>query len=218
MFSFIKNRIRFFFNRRHFPKSVFGITCSVSKSSKLGEQTVLFDNVSIQNSCIGDYTYIQKDSTVLNATVGRYCSIASNVTIGLAEHPMHYISTSPIFYDNSQPLPAFFVNDVKYRSQPETIIGHDVWIGQGAMIKSGITIGHGAVLAAGTIVTKDVAPYSVVAGVPARQLKWRFDEEIRALLLESNWWDLSAEDLRKMQNLFHTPTAFCNAVKSIRSC
>lgn len=125
-------------------------------------------------------------------TIGNYCSIAKNVEIFLGgNHRTDWVS--------SYPFPAFFAqaNHIQnyVASRGDIVIGSDVWLCQNATILSGVTIGHGAVVANGAIVTKDVHPYEIVGGNPAKHIRWRFDEHTREALLESAWWDWPEEEI-----------------------
>jgi acetyltransferase-like isoleucine patch superfamily enzyme len=141
--------------------------------------------------------------------IGRYCSFGEQVQIGRHPHPMHWVSTSPFFYwpykdvlDQNFPSDKDVVpaRDFKRSAPPVTPklthIGNDVWIGHGAFILPGVTIGHGAVIAAKAVVTKDVAPYAVVAGVPAKVVRFRFSEDDIARLLSSKWWEFAPWQLK----------------------
>jgi chloramphenicol O-acetyltransferase type B len=127
--------------------------------------------------------------------IGAYCSIASNVQIFLGgQHRTDWVS--------NYPFPFFFEMDAQYRkkyesggSRGDVIIGSDVWLCANCIILSGVTIGHGAVIANGAVISRDVAPYAVMAGNPAKQIKWRFDEATRTDLLESAWWDWSEDEI-----------------------
>ena len=172
----------------------------------LNQYVVLFDNVTLFDVNIGSYTYIQSNTNIFNCEIGNFCSIAGNVTIGLAAHPTQYVSTHPVFFDNTQPLPFFFTNSKKFTDTlPRTIIGSDVWIGQGVMIKAGIKVGHGSIIAAGAVVIKDVEPYSVVGGIPSKILKYRFSTEIVSKLLELRWWNKDEEELKVLADYFDNP-------------
>lgn len=134
------------------------------------------------------------DTAVLN--IGSYCSIASNVQIFLGgQHRVDWVSTYP--------FPMFFRMDSKFKEQcllsdskGDVIIGNDVWLCANCTILSGVTIGHGAVIANGTMVSRDVEPYAVMAGNPAKLVKWRFDESTRKTLLESAWWDWAEDEIK----------------------
>jgi acetyltransferase-like isoleucine patch superfamily enzyme len=140
----------------------------------------------------------------LHVRAGRFCSIGSDVTWISENHPIDWVTTSPLTYDE-RPLPAladfFAENDVSFEREPHitgiarVFIGDDVWIGQGAMIMPGVKIGVGAVVASGALVNKDVPPYAIVGGVPAKIIRMRFTDAIVERLLRSEWWTYSPKDI-----------------------
>jgi acetyltransferase-like isoleucine patch superfamily enzyme len=141
-------------------------------------------------SKLGQYSYVGSDSFIQNSNIGSFCSIGSLVRIGLPSHPTQYISTSPLFYD----VRLFKGSKVLRNAHNPaievlTIIGSDVWIGENALILAGLTVGTGAVIGAGAVVTKDVRPYSIVVGNPAREIRTRFSEETIDRILETRWWE-----------------------------
>jgi len=196
---------------------IFKKNTNISLDTKFGRFVTLFENVEIGfTSFIDDCTYIQKNTSILNSNIGKFCSIAKNVTIGLVGHPINMVSTNPCFYDYDKGLlPKFFVNTSLEKETliPKTNIDSDVWIGQNVMIKSGVTIGVGAVIGAGAIVTKDIEPYSVVAGVPAKHIKYRFDKVTREKLLFSKWWEFDEKKLEKLAPYFNMPEIFLDKLK-----
>ena len=213
------NWLKYFTRRillhKKFPTSVIYAGASVDHSSTLGEYSVFFRDATLMNSSLGAYSYIQSGSVVCNAEIGKFCSIASNVHIGLANHPTHMVSTSPVFYDNSQPLPKFLINSrIFTETLPRTTIGADVWIGQGVMVKAGVTIGVGAIIGAGSIVTKDVVPYAIAAGNPCKVIKSRFPEEIVNCLVLSEWWVKSDNELEELACFFVEPLKLLEALGS----
>ena len=202
----VKKMIRQRKLKRQFPKSTIYQGAFADKASTLGEYTVLFKDAIVIESSVGPYTYVQAQSAIYNTDIGAYCSIASGVTIGLGAHPTNMVSTSPVFYDNQQPLPKFFSTSQKFTEiLPRTTIGADVWIGQAAMIKAGISIGTGAVIGAGAVVTKDIPPYAIVGGVPCKIIRMRFSEEICKKLIDSYWWELDETKLSECAPFFSDP-------------
>jgi acetyltransferase-like isoleucine patch superfamily enzyme len=170
----------------------------------LGKAVMLGAGVVLLDSRIDDYSYLGPGCNVSDASIGKFCSIASEVYIGLGTHPLEpFTSTHPIFYQRGPFLPWNFA-DRNYRSEyVHTTVGNDVWIGLRAAIRDGATVGDGAVIAAGAVVTRDVPPYAIVAGVPARIIRYRFTPSTIQSLLEFKWWDRDQEWLRANWLKFH---------------
>lgn len=138
---------------------------------------------------VGAHTYVRSECNFGSfQAIGRYCSIARGVICGATNHEISELSTSPTMYLEQR-------NDGGGRPAPK--IGHDVWIGNRAIILRGVTIGDGAVIGAGAVVTHDVQPYEIVGGVPARHLRYRFSPECIAALLELRWWDCDPAEVRR---------------------
>ncbi|MDO4564034.1 MAG: CatB-related O-acetyltransferase [Clostridia bacterium] len=168
----------------------------------------------VLNSNIGKYTYIGK-STVVNAEVGRFCSIAAGVIIGGASHPTNFVSTSPVFLAGRNVLKKNFAQ-LEYSPYAQTIIGNDVWIGSNAIIKGGVSIGNGAVIGMGSIVTKDVPAYAIVGGSPARVLKMRFDNVLAQKIESTHWWAYETNFLIEVAHLMGEPEKFIEAIVQIQ--
>ncbi|WP_083250318.1 CatB-related O-acetyltransferase [Shewanella colwelliana] len=167
----------------------------------------------VYSSSLGKHSFCGYDCNIINASIGGFCSIASRVSIGGASHPVHFVSTSPVFLSHKDSVKAKF-SEHNYNPQLETVVGHDVWIGEGAFIKAGVKIGHGAVIGMGSIVTKDVPPYSIVGGNPAKLIRFRFEDELIDDLLAIQWWDWSDEKLSKYAEFFDDPEILVKKVKS----
>lgn len=190
---------------------------AISKSS-IDRTAVVISGSQVVNSSIGRYSNSGYDCQILNCDIGAFCTIAANVVIGSAEHPMEWVSMSPVFENvkNSGSTKRFAKLDLP--NDKRTTVGNDVWIGQGAIIKGGVKVGTGAVIGAGAVVTKDVEPYAIVAGCPARLIRYRFDENLRQKLLNSNWWNLSDDQLSLLGNLINDPLNFLNRLMDIQKC
>ena len=160
---------------------------------EVGARTILHDVV------MGDYSYVVNDSQITYTTIGKFCSIAAMTRINPGNHPMHRATQAHFTYRASAYFPGesddadFFA----WRREHHCTIGHDVWLGHGAIVLPGRNIGTGAVIAAGAIVTKDVAPYTIVAGNPARPVRRRFSEAVEDGLMDLAWWNWDHEMLRQ---------------------
>jgi len=169
-------------------------------NSQIDKNAFVARGCKLSNVIVKEYSYISKGSEINNCTIGKFCSIAPGVKIGFGKHPTNLLSTSPLFYTNKNVFRDAFVIKKDFNEFEETIIGNDVWIGMNSIILDGVIIGDGSIIGAGAVVTKNVEPYSIVAGVPAKVVKYRFDEDIIKLLLESKWWDLPKEDIIEISN------------------
>lgn len=159
------------------------------------------------SSEFGEHSFCGYDCSFINTSVGRFCSIASRVVIGGARHPIEFVSTSPVFLAHKESIKKKFSRH-DYRWEAKTVIGHDVWIGEGVFVKGGVTIGIGAVVGMGSVVTKNIPPYAIYAGNPAKLIRYRFSEAIINGLLASKWWEYSDEKLAAVATQFNDPVAF----------
>ena len=182
-------------------------------NSKIDKSAKIYAGSEFYDSSIGRYSYIGYDSEVHSCDIGSFCSIANGFVVGGAKHPMNWVSTSPVFY-NVGGGTGFHLGDLDVEELKRTFIGHDVWIGNRVTIMQGVKVGTGAVVGAGAIVTKDVPPYAVVAGCPAKVIRYRFDESTIAKLLKSEWWNLEDNILRELSNCINEPNVFLNKLDS----
>ena len=155
---------------------------------------------------IGDYTYIGEYCSIPNAKIGKFCSIGARCSIGGWQHDYYRETTSPRVYRE-------VLEEGYIEQRLQVTIGNDVWVGYGVIITSNChNIGNGAVLAAGSVVTKDVPPYAVVAGCPARIIKYRFDEEIQQIIERSKWWEKTPDQCMAYYEYIDNPKEFCRRI------
>lgn len=183
------------------------------ENSKVSRKAKIYRNNVLNHSIIGDYTYIAPKCRIIHASIGKFCSIAGNNSIGMATHPIDFISTSPIFLSKRNATGSCWTQEnVEFKEYDEVNIGNDVWVGLNAIILGGINVGDGAIIAAGAVVTKDVPPYAIVGGVPARIIKYRFEPHVVDQLLELAWWNKPEKDIKEIIACFQKK--FCGFNKS----
>ncbi len=180
----------------------------IPSTSKIEARSTIIDTE------IGVYSYAGYNCTILNTMIGNFCSIADNVTIGITNHPLNWVSTSPAFYYGKDSIPKDMACKEYNPPINKTVIGSDVWIGRSVIVKGGISIGTGAVVGMGSIVTKDVPPYSIAVGVPARVIGYRFDENTRKRLLDTKWWDKSKDEICHLAHYMDDVEKFLNVIEN----
>jgi len=180
-------------------KSSFVSPRSFLFNTKLNGNNIIYGGNMLENCTVGEYTYFAGSngggivSHFTNTNIGKFCSIATNVEAITTTHHLHAVSTYPFFTQKR----SFFEFKPKYQDllHQKIIIGNDVWIGANVTILGGVEIGNGAVIGAGAVVTKDIEPYAVAVGVPAKIIKYRFSPDKIKKLQKIKWWDLPKEKL-----------------------
>lgn len=194
----------------------FSFGCDISESG-FGKYVKIFGDSIVYKSKIGDYTYAQTGCRIYNAIIGKFCSIGPEVSIAPGQHALDRITTHPTpYYDGELPLPKKYGGkDNSFDKSEIVFIGNDVWIGQRVTIMDGVKIGTGAIIGAGAVVTKDVRPFEIVGGVPARHIRYRFQEDdTNKIILKSEWWNKSEEWFIENSELFNNASEFINYFKS----
>jgi phosphonate metabolism protein (transferase hexapeptide repeat family) len=169
------------------------------KGCKLGPYSAVGERVVLREVKLGDFSYFERHAEAIYATIGKFCSIAANTRINALEHPLERVTTHKLTYRPNEYFRYLGVDQdfrERRRAKPVTV-GNDVWVGHGAVVMPGVTIGDGAAIGANAVVTRDVAAYTIVAGVPARPLRTRFPEQIAARLSALKWWDWPVERLHE---------------------
>lgn len=179
------------------PEPLIHDACALTEA-ELGPWTEVGHGTRIAHSSLGAYSYCDRFCDIANAEIGKFANIASYVRVGATDHPLdraslhHFMYRSADYWEDAAPDADWFA----HRQSRRTVIGHDSWIGHNAQIKPDVTIGHGAVIASGAIVTRDVPPYMIVSGIPAAPLRPRLPEEQAQALIALGWWDWEHDALR----------------------
>jgi acetyltransferase-like isoleucine patch superfamily enzyme len=185
-------------------RSVLGHDCTLEPGAELFNST-LADHVQLQRQTtvtdvnIGRYTYVARHAYLNLVTIGSFCSIGPSVLAGLGENPIDLGTTSPAFYSTRRQCGATFARSDYFAERRPIVLGNDIWLGARVFVRDGVTIGNGAIVAAGAVVTHDVPPYSIVSGTPAKLIRHRFPEATISRLQALAWWTWPDERLREAQ-------------------
>ncbi len=172
--------------------SVLSLSCTLNNCT-FEDEVRVSHSAEINNTKIDYLSSIGRYSKIVHSEIGKYCAVSWNTTINAVGHPADHLTVSAFPY---APYVGNFVHERTQHHQ-KVIIKNDVWIGANSVIMPGVTIGNGAIIGAGAIVTKDVPDYAIVAGVPSEIIKYRFSEDIIKKLLELKWWDLDPENIKE---------------------
>lgn len=184
---------------------------STVKNCTLGAYTELGDHCVLEETVLGDYSYCFGYNDIIYAEIGKFASLATGVRLNPVQHPAYTRAAAHHFTYRCAHY-GFGPDDdsiVEWRRKSRVTVGHDVWMGHNAIVMGGVTIGNGAVIAAGAVVTHDVQPYEIVGGVPAKHIGWRYGRSIINALQRIRWWNWSHEELAQRVRDFDDVESFC---------
>lgn len=174
------------------------------KKSSFTPYTHVLSGAKLSDSKVGKYSRIGVNVSVTSADIGNFTAIGKDSVLGLGQHPMNYLTSHSIFYKKGNwGWHDDWIAPIEFEDHKRIHIGNDVWIGRHCMVMDGVTIGDGVTVAAGAIVTKDIPPYAIVGGIPAKVIKFKFSQEVIDRLEEIKWWNLPDEKITKVIDLFH---------------
>ncbi len=197
----------------YFAKLMSKMQIASIKDSEIDRTSKVYEKCTLSRVKLGRYSYIAKNTNITDAKIGSFCSIGGRCQIGGGLHPTNMVSTSSVFLKGKSAA-GYNFGSIEFSPSETVIIGNDVWIGSGVFIKAGVKIGSGAVIGANAVVTHDVEPYSIVAGVPAKEIRKRFDNDTIERLLELKWWDWPDDKIKKYAEFFSDPVKLLNSIDS----
>lgn len=208
----------YFFYKKYLKKTrnvVFKEKVKLNLDTYFEGHNAVYNYTNVCGSFIGKGSYIANNSVIKSTKIGRFCAIGDNVRTSLGVHPTEFVSIHPAFFSLQRQAGFTFADEQlfeehKYidRNKYVVEIGNDVWIGNNVLIMDGITIASGAIIAAGAVVTKNVGPYTIVAGVPAKEIKKRFSEDKIKFLLNMKWWDKDFDWISRNAHKFKSISYF----------
>lgn len=187
----------------------------IDTHSHVNKKAKVYGFTKVYHSDIDAFSYVGRNCQLVYAKVGKFCSIAGDVRIGMANHTLSYLSTSPIFTEKSNGTGHKWASSDTVNPYDPVVIGNDVWIGERAMVLGGVKIGNGAVIGAGAIVTHDIPPFAIAVGIPARVIRYRFDSDLIDAIESCQWWNYDEDELKGLLPYFQKSSISVQELKSL---
>ena len=191
----------------------YSLTRSEKANTELGDNTAVYPPFFLHDVQMGSFSYIAKNCTICHCVIGKFCSIGPNFCCGLGIHPTNGVSTSPMFYSTLRQNGVTLCEENKIEETRQTVIGNDVFIGANVTVLDGVRIADGAVIGAGAVVVDDIPPYAIAVGVPAKVMKYRFNDATIEALLKKQWWNWPIENLKEVERHFDDVESFLKRTK-----
>lgn len=200
----IKTYLRSIFSLKKLTNKHIALTAIWDEKTKFTDHVHILNGAKLHDVTIGNYSRVGVGCQITNATIGNFTAIGKDTVVTVGQHPTNYLTSHSIFYKKGNwGWHDDWIAPIDFVGKGRVTIGSDVWIGRQCIIMDGVTIGDGAVVATGAVVTKDVPPFAVVGGVPAKVIKYKFPQDVIDRLEEIKWWNLPDEEITKRIDLFH---------------
>lgn len=201
---------RYYFILKNKNKNLdFRYLASATHDCSFGKYNVIYEGAKLSTVSLGDYSYVGPGCKINKAIIGKFCCLGPETIVGAGMHPSrNFVSLHPAFYSTLKQCGVTFSDSQYFNEFSTTVIGNDVWIGARSIVLDGISIGDGAIVAAGSVVTKNVAPFTIVGGVPAKFIRYRFLADEIELIQKSSWWNRDFDWFKDNFHLFHNIDLF----------